>query len=504
MVPSGPQTAPPAPDPREALAAWYLRRRHRGVWLLPLTAALVVFVGLLFLRGMAGDPQTNLRASRAALLALVPPDVPTGENAADDYALADKARVAYVQAPGSLHPYDSPKADSSRFDNPAVQTHVANNAAAIQHLYAGAAKTRCNWGVDYSLGYARPGYLSQQDDNTWLLCVHARVAAHAGDHKAAAKSCEASYKLAEHVSATPLLYCANRFSTHVECADNVVQSIVTWDTPTTLDDLAVYRKAVRQRRDPQAMAARILAGDKAFGLYTVDAVAAGAIRPRGLTESLDRLAPGKGASLLYGSERQSLRAVIDEMAASVSRGEWLTRAQARDLVARHQTGPATLALEAMSAYAWNFESFAQSEERARTIDAGLAFLQFRVTYGRDAKLLDELVPKFLAAVPTGVFHAAPLRLTVDPRGVARTDLSTGKQSWYNSGTIRIYALGPNGKDDKGYSRDGDDGHFSQHPSDDTVFRVPPMKTSAPGEKTPGKPHRVLPHEKTSAPAEKTP
>jgi hypothetical protein len=196
------------------------------------------------------------------------------------------------------------------------------------------------------------------------------------------------------------------------------------------------------------------------------------------------MAPGRNGSLLYGAERECLAAVIDDLASSVSRGAWLTRKDAISLVASHQTGPATLAVTAMSRYGSDLEQFARCEEQARVTDAGLAFLEFRVKHGRNPKSLEDLVPEFLPAVPRGVFHPAPLRMRVDPDrlGVEQWDIKTLTVTWSHQGTIRIYALGPNGKDDEGYGSPREKNAASRS-GDDTVFRVPPMRTAqaAPGE-----------------------
>jgi hypothetical protein len=139
----------------------------------------------------------------------------------------------------------------------------------------------------------------------------------------------------------------------------------------------------------------------------------------------------------------------------------------------------------MSAYGNHIESFARCEEQARVIDAGLAFLQFRVKHGHDPKSLEALVPEFLPAMPRGVFHSAPLRMRLDDKGVACADPATGKYLWRDPGTVRIYALGPNGRDDSGYSAQDEYG-VPDRLWDDTVFCVPPMKRSgsAAGSKAP--------------------
>ncbi|MGD0092584.1 MAG: hypothetical protein ABSE73_21930 [Planctomycetota bacterium] len=478
--------AAPAPDPRAAAAAWYLRSAHRRLWMLPLTAGLVVVVALLLLRGTAEDPAENLKASQAALLALAPPAVPKEENAAEDYALAQKAKVPYSSSAALGSPRNDPSTfitkESRLFENPDVQAYVAKNAAAIQHLYAGAAKARCNWGLNYGLGINMlMPHLAQTRDSARLLAIHARASAHAGDHRAAARSIATIYKLAQHVNSDPVLISSLVCIACASIADGTIEAIVAWDTPDSSEDLAAYRKAVWLDRHWQTAAARSLACERAMNLYTLDGMASGSMPMPGF--------PGfwAGGFLWYGSDRHCYSAVMDEFIARSLRGEWHKDEDMSELIARHQTGPAIMTRMVLPVLARFGQSLMVCEERGRVVDAGLAFLQFRAKYQRDARSLDELVPEFLAAVPKGVLSPVPLRMRVDPKGVEEIDRLTQKRSWRDPNTIRIYALGPNGKDDGGHNNQWGAPDSGGYPdADDTVFRVPPLKKSAaaPGGKAP--------------------
>ncbi|MCY3021381.1 MAG: hypothetical protein NTW87_20395 [Planctomycetota bacterium] len=477
-----------APHPDAALAAWYLRDRHRRVWRLPITVALVIFVAVLLVRGTADDPKAHLEASRAALLALAPPDVPAAENAALDYARAHKAKVAFPRAPGKQQWPDDPHVNVTKetalLDFPQVHAYLASNASAIQLLYAGAAKPRCNWGLNYALGPAIPmAHLASTRDSARLLAIHARLAAHAGDHQAAARSIAAIYRLADQCAVDPLLINGLVSVACAAIADGTLEAIVTWDMPASLDDLAAYRKALWLDRRGWARAARSLAAEKAFCLFILDSVTAGVIpapvQAPGLGTGLEFLAPDKGGAIWYGAERSCYVAVIDELVDRTARGECLSEEQAKALVAKHQAGPAIMTFTDMPVFTRCVLNFLANEDRGVVTDAGLAFLQFRLKHGRDPKSLDELVPEFLPAVPTGVFHPSPLRMKVDPEGVRVKDRKTGKVSHRDPGTIRVYTLGLNNTDDGGLNHIWDDELPAPTLGDDVGFRVPPIRTSGP-------------------------
>jgi hypothetical protein len=62
--------------------------------------------------------------------------------------------------------------------------------------------------------------------------------------------------------------------------------------------------------------------------------------------------------------------------------------------------------------------------------------RYRLANGRYPEKLDELVPVYLPAVPTGIYDGQPLRYATVP-----------------SGGHRVYLIGPNGHDDGGKGDD---------------------------------------------------
>jgi hypothetical protein len=484
---------------RVALIAWNFRDRHRALWSLPLTLGLAFVIGLLLLRGTAEDPQKNLVESRAAVLALAPPSVPDAENAALDYAAAHKMKVKY-QSPDAKNkrtqwPDDHPdyflSKASTYFEQPAVQQFYNDNEPAVTMLHAGAAKERCDWKNDYGAGLAMGlAHLAQHRNSARLLAGHARVRAHAGDHQAAAKDIAAIYVMARHVETDPIVISGLVAVAICAIADATVEAIMTWDTPTNAMDVAAYRRAVWQDRKPGERVARALRAEKASVLNTLDGLFTGAAAPGivgGAMGVPKNAFSGVGGALFYGPERRCIAGVMDDMISRADRppapGEDEDEGMA--LVDRHQTGTGIFARLLAPVTARISLSFYRSEEQARVMDAGLAVLQFRLQHRRDPKTLDELVPEFLPSVPRCVFSDDPLRLRVDPEGVVERDVQTRKHMRRDRAVLRVYGVGPNGKDDGGRNFDGTF-YGPEQTGDDAVFCVPPVVRTPPEPLEPAK------------------
>lgn len=402
-------------DTCEAMAAWYLRKSHRVVWELPLTVALVAFIWMLLLRGALEDPKSNLHADQMALMALAPPPVPNEENAAVDFALAEKALVPWT---GGM-PLDYVEKGTEYFERSEVLAYVANNVLAMQHLHAAAAKSKCNWGLDYSrqpMG-GGPGKLF---DVVWLLAADARVNAHAGNHKAAAKSMAALNRIAEHRRSDPMLASCEGCLLGSE-ADRTLQAIIYWDTPARLDDLGEYRAAVRMERRGKEAAVRGLELEKIERLWELDHIANGDLPRPDWLPKLGPLALGKGWDVCYGHERRCLEAVLDEAIAISARGEWLTGWDLAELVSKHQTGPAPYTAMVTRYAGDRLPYWLHHEEQAIVADTALAFLMFRAKHCRDVESLAELVPEFLPAVPKGMATQRPLAISAGPGGPIAQD-----------------------------------------------------------------------------------
>jgi hypothetical protein len=113
----------------------------------------------------------------------------------------------------------------------------------------------------------------------------------------------------------------------------------------------------------------------------------------------------------------------------------------------------------------------RDEARFRAAAVALAAESFRRAEGRWPKGIDELVPKYLTAVPRDPFDQGPLKLAASPDGVV------------------VYSVGPDGKDDGGavWSEDrrkGDDVGIRLWDPDRRRQAPPPAKSSRADSKRP--------------------
>jgi len=456
-----------------------VRGGHRFVWYALLGPGLALFVGLLLLRSTAEDPVRNLAISQAACLALAPPDVPSEQNAATDYKAAQAAKVAWVSpTTSSKYPSDHPEMmlsrDSRYLDEPAVQQYFKANDNAAKLLRAGAAKERCNWGLNYAGGNGmRMPHLVQLRDSARLLAGHARASAHSGDHQTAVEDIQALYAMARHLEADPVLICGLVSVAISAIADEVVEAIVNYDTPVKLEDVQAYRSVVWLDRRPRDHCVRYMAGEKASGLYTMDSLFANPSGPMAGTLGVGPTFPASGGLPFYGGERRCYVAVMDEMAARFQRGESIDDTAIMALIDSRQEGTGIFVRLVVPVLDRVNIAFCRGAEKARVVDAGLAVLAYRLKHGRDPKTLEELVPEFMpSGVPHGVFHDQPLRLRVDPEGVVESDRPAHKTFRRDRGVLRIYTVGENGVDDGGLN--DWQGILPGTGKDDQFFCVPPI------------------------------
>ncbi len=463
------------------MAAWYLRHSSRGAWNVLLTVALVPVICILILRGSAEDPRVNIVKSKADLLALAPPHVPDDQNAAIDYAAAQKAKARFG-GKSEDDPTRNLYKPSAFFESDAAQQHVAANQKAVELILDATSKAKCDFKLDYSAGFSMMlNHLSQMRDSARLLALQARLLAHAGKHAEAARMIAAIYRVAEHAATDPVLISGLVGLACRQAGDETIESILAWDTPARVEDVAVYRQALLQDRSAEAAFKKFWNGERCLMLYTLDALYTSP-SPRKAMAGLG-VVHVPGQELWYGSERRCINGVLSEL---IQTGGRFIKSEAdvETLIERHQNGPAILARLSLPVGHRAALSFGRSEEQARVADAGLALLQFRLARGRDPKSLDELVPEFLPAVPHGYFHDIPIRLRIDPDGVLERDNTTSVCTRRDRNVLRVYTVGPDGLDQGG--RDATRGRPSgslwkigSETDDDTNFCVPPMQRTPP-------------------------
>jgi hypothetical protein len=255
-----------------------------------------------------------------------------------------------------------------------------------------------------------------------------------------------------------------------------LEAIILWDTPGEVEDVKRYRAVLEAVRPAHERSARALSYERACGLNLMDRMACGQ-RPTGFS-GIPSFFTGSGVSVgWYSAERRCYDGVMRAQIEMVRRGEIIQDADLERLFQEHQRGPAVTARRLTGASYRSQLALNMKEDLRRAGDAGLACLLYRLEKGRDPGSLDELVPQYLPGVPRDTFHGHPLRLRHDPEGTQAYETGPGPLRRVFPGVLRVYSLGADGRDDKGYDPQLGEGSFdwsrpSPYPGD-TVFRIPP-------------------------------
>ncbi len=463
----------PAAQSNAALAAWYLCGRHRLLWNVPLTAALLVFILLMLLHGTMQDPRANLIQSRKALLASAPPKLPDTENAAVDYRLASMNAVRFL-GPTEFHPGTILGKDSRLFERADIQAYLSANALALGQLCKAARLARCNWDLNYLAGTAMPmRHLPQMREFARLLAAQARSQAHAGDHAGAVLALSATFALARHVESDRNLLSCLVANAIISVAQHSLQGIILWDPPTDAKDAAAYRAMVLQDTRCFDRVAAAFQGEQTFGLYEMDRLAAGNPAAAAAAAAVAGAMPGPGMEFFlpiqYGADRTCYLNTLNEFVSCSRSRRVISESEFQKIMDSHRAGPAILTQLIVPVLSRCQISFIRAEEAHRAMHAALAVLEYRLKHGHDPRALADLAPEFLKELPRGIFGNEPLRMRMDPEGIRERDGSV-----HHPGIIRLYFIGENAIDDGGKSNlQGMD-----NTGDDATFCLPPAPQKA--------------------------
>jgi hypothetical protein len=431
------------------------------LWVPPFSAGLVFVIGLLLVRGDAEDPRENFDASTKALRALAPSPVPKEEDAWGDYQQAAAALKPWTGL-DDWNPLWSYYCENKYYETAEAQAFWAANRPAIADLLRGVQKERCSFGIDYStIPWGEPNWFQLREFGN-RLAMDARCKALKGEHRAAAQSINAILRLARHAERPPALM-ASMMSLALEgIAYEAMQGLLSCSPPSRVEDLRAYREALLPQLGPHERMRKSLTVETVHMLWSWDAAQAGALKNASGSTLKQLWDP-----LCYSADRRCYVAVMEEIASTLSRGERPGNVSA--LIDRKRTGPVPLTRLITPACHRVFIAYVTTFESGVLTDVALAFLQYRAKHGRDAKSLDELVPEFLAAVPTGADKRQPVRMRTDLLGAKDTN-GILFDFFKDKPAVRLYAAGPNGRDDGGLN----EGTYQS--ADDTVILLPVMQT----------------------------
>jgi len=417
------------------------------LWVLPLFALLTLIVIALMLRSRAGDPADNLQKSMTALIAMKPPPVADGANAAIKLRQAFSARKPFT-TPLQLTDMDTDRsvhAPSSYFEDPAVIAYFQANAPALQQLQAALALPHCNWDCDYTKAYGTLlPHLQYLRSSARLLAGGARLKAHGGDHAGAAQDIAAIYRLADMSDRDAYVICGLVAVACEQIADSVIETVLAYDPPATLDDLAQYRKVLRLDRKIVQRFKRGMELERQVTLVAYDLIATKTGTPH-LTFP-DAINTDAGFALLYGSERHAAEKVYTDYITLIEKSGIPTAGTLQGLL-DDLDGPSFLTRQVISALDRSGLTFQRSQESANLLECALAVQAFKLTHKRDPAELQELVPEFLPALPKAVFKNAQFSIRLDK---GENCESKNPRGWFSDKPVlKVYSFGDDGVDNQG-------------------------------------------------------
>jgi len=472
----------------QALAAWYSLNTHRFFWNVALTAALVLVIGSLMLRSGAENPEKHFHQSLAAAKELEPARIPDAENGVPLFFKAHAGWTKYAGPPlKSLGAYDDYSAAKPRstppedfpgkltveeLRGPDVSIHLAANAAGFKLLHD-ASRMKVYWGTDFSAGVtALLPYLAKMRHSARLLSLEARTFAANGDHASAAESIAACMRFADHAKADGLLITHLVSLAMRGLAFDAVERILLFSTPTTHQEIELYRKAIALRPDAWTEYAQCMEVEKRMMVLTLDQLGS-----RRLGMSALGLSNDVAFMPWYGSDRNTLLTYMNDLIHDAKQHRIIPDSKIMERLKRSSQGPAFLTGMLVPVMSGGIIRFVRTEEKHIALDTALAALQFRLKYARDITHVHELVPEFMKTAPKGVFHPEqPLLVRRDENGYL-----SGKSDRANyikiPGHLRFYTVGENGIDNQGYGRDEhkrtEDAAISKADDDEAMIAVPP-------------------------------
>jgi len=464
-------------DRNAALAEWYLHGRQRGIWMLPVTAGLSLFIVLMLLRGLASDPRANGISSAAEFQTYVR-TVPDDRNALVALREARKSLVAW-NGNSADSPLNQIWGSKDVLKDPAVVSYWKNSQRALQEIRTALTLPDAEGGYDYM--YHRPNVvlsLFEQRETSCVLALDLLMQARHGNHATAAESLAAIHRLTEHINRDPAL-----ISLMVSCGteDASIDSLY-WILRTqqlSETDLERYAKALRPPRDPYSLMARCYQFERRYLLYHMDATQ---LKKSWLTPQLSAGGSINAAGpLLYGSDREASDRTYQEIIGTFERKaipDEITK-----ILARHQRGPAIVSHIGLPSIARTHMVVFQTEDQIALLNVAIAVSRFQQKYQRDPIALTELVPVYLQSVPQDVYGGQPIRIRklTEPMADWQPTLFYQSPEEKQDPLLRLllYTSGKNRIDEQGLNKNGP----YEATDDDTtlLLRVfaPPLKAGKP-------------------------
>lgn len=293
-----------------------------------------------------------------------------------------------------------------------------------------------------------------------LLQLHAHVSAATGDMQAAMRDVQTTYRLAEHERSHLLLVSLLVSYAIDSMAQATLQQLLS-DREPTLEELSPLKFETGYSRT--RFLARTFRMEEAFGLHSFSRLQSDKSYQIALARMMGL--PGKSHGILHRSLLSFYRIFMMEedmkvyrvSVGKITRLTSLPYQQASQAsedmrISMEQNHDGIMAQMIIPALGATFNNSASAAAWHLTAETAVAVHRFRAEEGKLPQTLQELVPKYLPAVPLDPFDEQPLRWKI-------TD-----DDWV------VYSIGENLQDDggeplyfKGYPPSGDICFFSRLP-----------------------------------------
>jgi len=462
-------------EPVPAASAW-----PRGKLAVALAAVAVLFVMTFWNMDLAMQNRLEAARSQAGALALsvAPARVPDADNAAPIYREAFIVMDQSGDPPPELYEewtawMEQDDAAALNPADPALLAYLKTQKPALALLREAAGMSGCYFDRDYgrpSVSMLLPE-LGHFRNAAYLLALSARAGAAAGNVRPAFDDIQTIFRMGKHVQSEPLLISALVAMAVERAAVKTLESVLE-SGDVAADDLSALR--LRRSQFYNHALGRAFRMEEAFGttifaeINRMTADGLGGIFGGGADVGM-RFAGGASLGLMVWRVFL-LPADLDFYSSGLRDYQNLTslpfheaREQWETLKTRLETDRSGMGLIS----ALLFPALSACSEKAAEADAGrglarlgLAAARYRAEVGACPKTLEELTPKFIAAVPPDPFDGKPLRMVT------------------RDGAVIFYSIGSDMKDDGGAPRD------DQEKSGDITFRLGPAAPNPPPQAKP--------------------
>lgn len=329
-------------------------------------------------------------------------------------------------------------------DQEELQQILGGDEKTLELLHSIAAGAPSRYPIDLSQGFsALLPHLSKAKRGVQVLGAEAMMRAAGGNTAGAVESLLAAGRFTETFSEEPIII---SHLVRIACWDQVLARVQRLVNAAALDEsqLVSLQKAVTTAEHPDSLA-RALAGERAFGLgaFLDRSQRAGIFSSTGQPASQgERLAHSalimalRVSGLLQRDQAFYLDSMSNRIAAaSLSFPE---RYEAASLLSTNLPASRFLIFSRMLLPGLSRLSVKDAEHasRMRVAQATLAVERYRAANGgKPPRSLEELMPRYLVAIPSDPIDGKPLRFKPREQGYV------------------VYAVGSNGKDDGGLELD---------------------------------------------------